>query len=148
VRQLLDEGGTAIVNAADEDGRTALILAARSGATFLVEALLEKGADQHAADKMGRTALIWAVIEGRALVVKKLVKSAGNDILELKHQVWYTPLSRSASRAPHRTTWARWRTLRYSHRDATPTLLAERLHCGYVRVLSLPHRVEEADNTS
>jgi TonB family protein len=48
------------LNARDEHGRTALMIAARSGATDFVKALLKKGADVNAQADDGLTALIFA----------------------------------------------------------------------------------------
>jgi ankyrin repeat protein len=59
VRRLLARG--AKVNATDEEGRTALMHAARNGSRASVETLLQKGADPNAMDNAGRTALTYAL---------------------------------------------------------------------------------------
>jgi ankyrin repeat protein len=45
---------------ADDEGRTALILAAAQGHVDTVKTLLANGADVNNSDKQGKTALIWA----------------------------------------------------------------------------------------
>ncbi len=52
--------GDADVNAKDNEGRTALMIAARSNDTKVVEFLAERGADINAKDNEGRTALMIA----------------------------------------------------------------------------------------
>ena len=59
VQFLIDKG--ARVNAADADGKTALILAATKGDREMVELLLKRGADPRWSDKGGRTAVYWAL---------------------------------------------------------------------------------------
>jgi ankyrin repeat protein len=58
VRQVLALG--APVNMADEQGTTALMIAARNGDLGILQALLSRGADASAQDTQGRTALQWA----------------------------------------------------------------------------------------
>ena len=58
VRQLLTAG--APVNVTDEQGTTALMIAARNGDLGMLQALLSRGADGTARDGQGRTALDWA----------------------------------------------------------------------------------------
>ena len=60
------------VNAKDEDGRTALHLAAFNGHADIVEALLRHGADVNAKDKDGYTALHWAATLGHAEVAGRM----------------------------------------------------------------------------
>ncbi len=69
----------------DNDGRTALILAASEGHHLVVRLLLDHGADANAVDHRGRTACRIAASEGHHLVVKVLldhgadVNVAGED---------------------------------------------------------------------
>ena len=58
VRQLLTLG--APVNMTDDQGTTALMIAARNGDLGIMQALLTRGADASARDSEGRTALDWA----------------------------------------------------------------------------------------
>lgn len=59
VRALVAAG--AEVSATDEEGRTALMLAAEAGSTEGVKALIGAGSSVNAKDKHGRTALMWSV---------------------------------------------------------------------------------------
>jgi len=54
IRQLLDRGAS--IDAADNRGRTALIIAAERGDVAAVGVLLERGADSVWRDKQGKTA--------------------------------------------------------------------------------------------
>lgn len=64
------------VNAADEQGNTALIEAARYGHDDVARALLAAGANAKARDRNGKTALMLAVEGGHDDVVRAL-KQAG-----------------------------------------------------------------------
>lgn len=64
------------VNAADEQGDTALIEAARYGHDDVARALLAAGANTKARDRNGKTALMLAVAGGHDDVVRAL-KQAG-----------------------------------------------------------------------
>ena len=64
------------VNAADEQGNTALIEAARYGHDDVARALLAAGANTKARDKNGKTALLLAV-EGSHDEVVRVLKQAG-----------------------------------------------------------------------
>ena len=70
VRTLLDAG--AAINARDEDGRTALMLAAMEGHLDTVAALLDAGADVEARDNDGKTAQDLATAEGQNEIVQVL----------------------------------------------------------------------------
>ena len=74
VNALLAAG--ADVNASNEDGRTALMLAAAAGRAAAVKSLLRGGANVSAQDKDGKTALMLATKFARTEVVK-LLKQAG-----------------------------------------------------------------------
>lgn len=69
---LIDQG--ADVNAKNNDGNTALILASQLNKKELVELLLAKGADVNASNKRGQTALIAAAIQGQAEVLCPLLR--------------------------------------------------------------------------
>lgn len=77
VWKLLDEGVN--VNAQDEKGRTALMLAAANGWTKIVNFLIDRGADINIAEESGWTALIYASSHGRTKTIKTLMKN-GADI--------------------------------------------------------------------
>jgi ankyrin repeat protein len=77
VKKLLNEGSD--VNAADNNGRTALHEAAWGGKTDVVKLLIEKGVSVNAADSSGYTAIMRAAEEGHAAVVAQLIQ-AGADI--------------------------------------------------------------------
>ncbi|MES2615992.1 MAG: ankyrin repeat domain-containing protein, partial [Bdellovibrionota bacterium] len=81
VRCFLKEG--ADVNAADEMGHTALILAAFMGHTRIVELLISVGADVNAKDKCSNTALMMFAMcckEGRDCTIARRLILAGADV--------------------------------------------------------------------
>ena len=63
---------------ADEQGRTALILATRENHPGTVQTLLQKGADPNNIDHDGKTALIWACEGDHIAVVLVLLKKGTN----------------------------------------------------------------------
>ena len=65
-------GAGANLEARDEEGTTALILAARAGKAEAIEWLLDHGADIHAKDKRNKTALDWARENGHPELAKLL----------------------------------------------------------------------------
>jgi ankyrin repeat protein len=72
------EGNSALANAKDEDGKTALYYAARNGDKETVELLLEYNADVNAATEKGFTPLYWAVDYGHKDVVKLLLEGGAD----------------------------------------------------------------------
>ncbi len=70
VEQMLAHG--ADVNATNDFGTTALILAAKKGHTKIVKLLLEKGADVRSTERNGFTALRWAAEKGHKDIVLML----------------------------------------------------------------------------
>ena len=77
VKCLIEHG--ADVNAADKDGRTALLDASERGHFEVVKYLIERGADVNAADEYGYTALLDASEKGHFEVVKYLIEG-GVDV--------------------------------------------------------------------
>lgn len=77
LHQLLACGAN--INAVDDEGKTALMLAAEKGQVGTVNALLAAGADVNATDDDGDTALMHAADEGNNAVVRLLL-DAGADI--------------------------------------------------------------------
>ena len=71
VRSSLDQG--VAPDAADADGRTALMMAAYNGHTDTVRLLLDRGAKIAATDRLGRTALMYAASGPFAPTVKLLI---------------------------------------------------------------------------
>lgn len=55
------------------NGKTALMIAARAGATALVMELLERGADPNSVNANGGTPLMFAAISGNSLIVEELL---------------------------------------------------------------------------
>jgi ankyrin repeat protein len=76
VKLLLARG--AVVNAANDEGFTALMIAARAGLAGAVQCLLEGRADVNAANREGITALMQAA-RGHYLTVVKLLIDNGAD---------------------------------------------------------------------
>jgi hypothetical protein len=73
VKLLLAAG--AAVNAKDEKGRTALILASMQGHREVVQALLAAGAEVNAKSTNGKTALMLATEKGHREVIELLLKA-------------------------------------------------------------------------
>lgn len=73
-KTLLDKGAN--VNATDDKGVTALMLASRNGRHEIVKDLVERGAEINFKDKDGVTALMLASRGGHR-EVKKLLQRAG-----------------------------------------------------------------------
>jgi len=71
VKLMLDRG--AAIEAKDEDGWTAIMLAAYNGHTEIVKMLLDRGAAVEARDADGNTALMWAAMEGHTATVGLLL---------------------------------------------------------------------------
>ena len=72
------------VNAQDEEGKTALILASDRGYTEIVKLLLEAGANVNLQDSHGNTALMWASSKGHIEVVRLLLESGAKVDLQNK----------------------------------------------------------------
>jgi len=61
------------------DGRTVLMLAARTGSVESIRQLVEHGSDVNATEtRTGTTPLMWAALENRAEAVRALVKAGAN----------------------------------------------------------------------
>src|SRR4029077_2115357 len=77
INLLLEAGASAkTADAALREGRTTLMLAARTGNTAAIRLLVDKGSDVNAAEsRTGSTALMWAALENRAEAVRALVKA-------------------------------------------------------------------------
>ena len=73
VQLLLDRG--AQLEARNDAGRTALLVACENKALDMVRLLLENGADMNASDKHGRSALHLAALKGSPAVVAELLAS-------------------------------------------------------------------------
>lgn len=71
VKDLLKAG--APIDAANDAGHTALILAAYNGRLDTADALLEAGADPNLGDRRGNTALMGAIFKGEEAIVQRLL---------------------------------------------------------------------------
>jgi uncharacterized protein len=89
VMEFMDKG--ADVNARDDKGFTALMLASSYGKIEVAKLLVGKGADVNAVNNLGSTALIGAVIFGHAEVASLLI-SKGADV-NIKDKKGYSALS-------------------------------------------------------
>ena len=94
VRQGLEQGVD--VNAAGQDGRTALQLAAFDGHSRIIELLLERGAKVDVVDVSGRTALMYAATGDNVESVQLLLQ-AGADPNRIDSQEHFTPLMFAAA---------------------------------------------------
>jgi hypothetical protein len=79
VQQLLTAGGKANVNALDQSGQTALILACQEpkAGPAVVKALLASGADVNLRSRNGYTALTWAQARNNSEVIRLLRRAGG-----------------------------------------------------------------------
>ena len=77
VENLISKGTN--VNAFDNDGETALIVASRNGHTEIAELLITKGANVNAVSENGKTALMYASSEGHTETVIILIEK-GADV--------------------------------------------------------------------
>ncbi len=78
IAELLEYG--ADINAADKDGTTPLMRAAKMGTVEMLDFLLSKGANLHAKDAQGATALIEAAGDDRGVDKVKFLVERGADI--------------------------------------------------------------------
>ena len=79
---LATAAGRAAIDVPDEDGGTALMIAALKGHTPVVEALLGAGAAIDVPDEDGYTALMVAAGLGRTLVVEALLGAGADATVE------------------------------------------------------------------
>ncbi|GJP63541.1 hypothetical protein CLOP_g20606 [Closterium sp. NIES-67] len=76
VAAALDGGADAGV--ADDEGRTALHMAAANGHTEIAKLLLQRGAPVNAPNRQGNTPLHWAAVNGRDSMVHLLIAAGAN----------------------------------------------------------------------
>ena len=78
VINLINEEGTANIDARDMDGNTPLHIAARCNRKNIVQVLIHKGANVNAKNKRGNTPLHWAAVTA-ALETARILIDAGAD---------------------------------------------------------------------
>ena len=93
--------------ATDDEGRTELLLAARSGDTKEIERLIADGADPDERDRRGRTALVHAASAGNGDAIAMLLEAGAGEAIPC--DAGHTPLAHAAIGG---------------HADAVQTLLA------------------------
>ena len=86
VHRLLKLGTDA--NGADQEGRTALMLAGFNGHTTSVQALIDAGAIVNTQDQISRTALVYAASGPNAEVVQLLLEHKANPNVVDKAEEW------------------------------------------------------------
>lgn len=84
VRAALDAG--APVNVADDQGRTALHMAAANGHSPIVTLLLQRGADVGARNRELNTPLHWAAMNGRSEVASQLMAYRSDPAALNRHE--------------------------------------------------------------
>jgi ankyrin repeat protein len=78
-------------NAAQSEGETALMTAARTGVAAAVKTLLAYGADVNATESWrGQTALMWAAAEGHAEAIQELLEAGAQ--VNARSKAGWTPL--------------------------------------------------------
>lgn len=92
IQALLKVG--ARINAADEEGWTALMWATLADEPEAVRLLLERGADANVRDNLGRNALYWAAMEGNTEIMEVLL-AGGADVNAKEKKRGWTPLMRA-----------------------------------------------------
>jgi ankyrin repeat protein len=100
VKLLLDRGAN--VNARDDKGVTAVMLAALNGDAALLQGLLDRGAAVDARTRDGWTALTYAARKGHADVARRLLR-AGADPTLTDRSGW-SPLMYASWRAAETNT--------------------------------------------
>lgn len=66
------------IDAKNDEGVTALMIASRNGRVDTVKALIAKGANVNLADNDGWTSLMYAALNGQSMVVDALIKAKAN----------------------------------------------------------------------
>jgi len=101
VKILLDNGADVNATTNDDNGWTALMIAADRNHEDVVEILLDKGADVNATDKHDQTALMKAASKGH-VAVENLI----NDFLNPASRVTTEEASTFMTSAPYREATA------------------------------------------
>src|SRR5262245_25180830 len=113
---LLEAGADA--NVSNEDGQTALMLAARTGNVAVAKLLVQHGADVNKRESYrDQSALMWAAAQGHADMVAFLVSQKADLTVTAKDNEWMTQIS-SEPRVQYRPTGG-----------LTPLLYAARAGC-------------------
>ncbi|CAI5474493.1 unnamed protein product [Closterium sp. Yama58-4] len=84
VAAALDGGADA--GLADDEGRTALHMAAANGHTEIARLLIQRGAPVNAVNRQGNTPLHWAAVNGRDSMVHLLIAAGANPSALNSHE--------------------------------------------------------------
>src|SRR5690606_21308787 len=117
------------VESPNADGQTALMLAARAGATRVAEVLVQHGADVGVRERWrGQTALMWAADSASPDIMKLLVEHGADVEVRASANDWPTQVT-SEPRGQYRPTGG-MTALLYAARSGCPACVETLLDAG------------------